>query len=301
MSHVPEPYNENRRNRFLIAAYFFVLLLVYAALFFPPFEGVSFDEINRSIDPPFRAIFNKYLGSLFYFKYLGGLVWIILPGILVLAYRRRFSYTHTHLLWIVPIMLMFGFIALKANINYRYHLTLFPLFTAISFWFLSMIFKEETLRTKVFQAILLLQVFNTSLFLVVDFYPRYQKRIAKTIAAKQTTAGVFDYMNAHLGIDDKVYVDNLPEFFVHTQHQGLFGWSGNREYYDIHGKHAFPVDIGANSLRKMLADTLHCNYFLVHEQLKNYRGGFQAFLDEQTTCTFADSAGYRLHLLNAEP
>jgi hypothetical protein len=294
------PYNEAKRNRLLLAGYFVVLVLVYAGLFFPPVEHVPFDLINRSIDPPFRNILNGYLGSLFYFKYLGGLVWIIFPGIFVLAYKKRFSYPNNHLLWIFPVLVMFFFIAFKANINYRYHLTLFPLFTSIAFWFLAMVFKEEAFRNKVFKGVIILQVLNSLLFLAIDFYPRYQKRIANSFSKSSNNENVFHYINKNLGINDKVYVDNLPEFFVQTKQHGLFGWSGNREYFDIHGKHAFPVDIGANSLRRMLADTLHCNYFLVHEQLKDYRGGFQDFLDEQTKCAFADSSGYRLHFLIPE-
>lgn len=291
---------ERLNNRIWLLFYFVVLILVYAAQFSAPAKGVAFDLVNRSIDPPLRNILNGYLGTFFYFKYIGGIIWIILPAAFVLFLRKRVSWANNHLLWIIPVVIMVLFIALKANINYRYHLTVFPLFTCIAFWFLALIFKEEHIRNNVFKGVIVLQILNSLLFTVVDFYPRYKDRLAGSVKGSSKASGVFEYVEKHLGIDDKVYVDNLPEFFVHTRQTGLFGWSGNREYFDVHGKHAFPVDIGSNSLRRMLADTLHCNYFFVHENLKQYRGGFQDFLDEQTTCVYADSSGYRLHALIPE-
>lgn len=300
MSSEEKILKEQSHNRLWIIIYFVVIALVYAGLFSAPSSDASFDLINRSIDPPFRNIFNGWLGSFFYFKYLGPLIWIIIPGVLVLFYRRRFSYNHRHLLWIIPVLMMAFFIAFIAHINYRYHLTLFPLFTCVAFWFLSMMFKEDKIRERVFMGVLVLQILNSFFFIAVDLYPKYKNRISASLNNSKDHPEVFDYINKNLGAGDRVYVDNLPEFFVKTRQAGLFGWSGSKVYYDVHGKHAFPVDIGSNSLRRMLADTLHCNYFFVHENLKEYRGGFQEFLDEQTRCAFADSAGYRLYELIPE-
>jgi hypothetical protein len=152
------------KRTLLLLAILSVIALVYGALESPVNPEASPKDQLRGLDTVSKRLFAGHLGNLFHFQYVGPFLWLTLP--LLAWYRsrqKRFNeLEHRVLLLLGPAVLI---LAIKGYFNYRYHLTLLPIWMLV-FWYLAtqLIALEQPSR-KMLRAVLavlvLLQAGNT--------------------------------------------------------------------------------------------------------------------------------------------
>jgi hypothetical protein len=104
-------------------------------------------------------------------------------------------------------------------------------------------------------------------------------------------------MNDSLGLTNKVLINNLPEFFLRTRHQGVFYWSGDDEYFNQKGTYSLLKDKSNEQVVEFLKDSLSVNYILTNKQLAPYNHQFNLILQSHCKLSKTDQSGNELYQL----
>ena len=178
-------------------------------------------EILGEIETPAKKIFNGYLGSLFRFKYLGNINWLILPLLIwFFTSSRKKERWHYALLFAWAITTIF--IAIKGYTNPRYQLTLFPLTSIITLLLLWQYLVDKKKYVKVFGIAIFTAVVLFNIFHYGSDYQKFWK-LRVTRQKVYFPSKIIDYVNSTDNINDqsKVFIINQPIFYYYTTKKGL--------------------------------------------------------------------------------
>jgi hypothetical protein len=92
-------------------------------------------------------------------------------------------------------------------------------------------------------------------------------------------------------------INNLPEFFLRTKHQGVFYWIGDDEYFNNKGTLNLLKNKSNEQAVEFLKDSLSVNYVLTNKQLAPYNQQFKLILQRHCKISKTDQLGNELYKL----
>lgn len=278
-----------------------ITIITVLLIFLMPHDLSDFDALNRNLDGTVRHILNGRLGYFFNIKYVGisAIACLVLLPQIYSVKNRSFDKSTRFLMLL---MIFIGiFISFFAYINYRYISTLTPLFIGILIIFSSIIFnpKEQKLWLG---SLIVIQTLTFIFTLVFSFYPSYKNRLKDNVSEsakinRLNCPNIYTYINDSLAITNKVLINNLPEFFLRTKHQGVFYWSGDDEYFNQKGTFNLMKDKNNEQVVQFLKDSLSVNYVLSNKQLASFNHQFNLILQGHFQLLKTDQAGNELYKL----
>jgi uncharacterized membrane protein (DUF373 family) len=266
-----------------------------------PHDINDFDALNRNLDGKIRQVLNGRLGFFFNLKYVGISAiacLVLLPQIYSNKNKSLDNATKVLLL----LLLFTGiFLSFFAYINYRYISTLTPLMIGLLIIFSAILFNNNEQKNWLW-SLLILQTLAFAITIAFSFYPKYKNRLKGNVAAstslnKLNCPNIYTYINDSLAINNKVLVNNLPEFFLRTQHQGVFYWSGDDEYFNKKGIFNLLKDKSDEQVVQFLNDSLFVTYILTNKQLAPYNHQFNLILQSHCKLCKTDQLGNELYQL----
>ena len=261
---------------------------------------------SRSIATPLLLWLNGYLGVFFNFQFLGTLGVFALPLLVLalVAWRRLARWQRGLLLFTVLAALVIGAFG---GFNYRYALTLQPLFTVAVF---AVVWRITTGRARTWAMVCLgaINVLNTALALehrqrTWHAEPTFSSPDTKPGTLKERLdSGPRDldgWLTFHdVQPTDTVLVNNLPIWYYVTQRPGIYFWCGSDQLFLADGKPFLFRGRSDEEVWHYLRDSLHCRHvFSVHEY-NAYDPRFEAFLEHHAELLDQDDRGYTLHRLS---
>lgn len=299
------------RNRFIIPAWvllatMFVLSLAYHLALMPvSAEGMDPDDFTRGIGTPLLLWLNGYLGVFFNLRFLGPVVGLALPILLIGFLRWKHAQRWEQAL-LVFVLLAVVIIGGAGGFNYRYALTLQPLFTVAVFAF-AWRFLQGRQRAWYLVGVVVLSLFNTVLSLehrqrVWRATPTYSSPDTRDGSMKErldTSPRNLEGMLAAHGVKptDTVLVNNLPIWYYITDRPGIYYWCGSDQLFLATGKPFLFKDRTAEQVMRYMADTLHCRYVFSTAEYNRYDPRFLAFLEEHAELLEHDDRDHTLHRL----
>lgn len=289
------PYNTVFKN-----VLFVILITISVALLILllPHDINDFDALNRNLDGKIRQVLNGRLGFFFNLKYVG------ISAIACLVLLPQIYYNNTKSLdnvtkFLVLLMLFTAvFLCFFAYINYRYISTITPLIIGILIIYTTILFNNKEQKLWLL-TLLIIQSLAFTITILFSFYPKYKSRL-KTQSVetnKLNCANIYTYINDSLGVTNKVLINNLPEFFLRTKHQGVFYWSGDDEYFNQKGTFNLLKDKSNEQVVQFLKDSLSVNYVLTNKQLAPYNHQFNLILHSHFQLCKTDQLGNELYKL----
>lgn len=284
-----------------ITVVFITTMIIALLIWFSPHDYSDYDALNRNLDGTIRLLLNGRLGYLFNLNYVGisALACLILiPQIYFSKGKTMAKYT----LLLFILMFVTGlFLSFFAYINYRYISTLIPVAIGLLLIFTDVLFKQKDQNLWLWT----LLIIQCSIFLatiVFSFVPKYIGRISKTdeksqISSSISCPNIYHYINDSLELRHKVLINNLPEFFLRTKHQGVFYWSGDDEYFNKTGAHSLLKNKSSEQVMHMLKDSLKVDFILTNKQLTPYNPQFNLLLQGHFQLYKADNSGNELYKL----
>lgn len=278
-----------------------ITITVALLIFLSPHDLNDFDAINRNLDGQIRHILNGRLGFFFNLKYVGISAiacLILLPQIISIKNKSFDNST----LFLIILMLFIGvFISFFAYINYRYISTMIPLMIGILIVFTAILFNNKDQKLWLW-ATIIIQTLAFTITIVFSFYPQYKNRIKGNLSQTAeinnlNCTNIYTYMNDSLGLGNKVLINNLPEFFLRTKHQGVFYWSGDDEYFNSKGTFNLLKNKSNEQVVQFLKDSLSVNYVLTNKQLAPYNQQFKLILQSHFQLCKTDQSGNELYKL----
>lgn len=279
----------------------FVTVTVALLILLWPHDFNDFDALNRNLDGKARYILNGRLGFFFNLKYLG----ISAIACLILSaqiYSNKKNAFDNSIIFSVLLMLSTGiFLSFFAYINYRYISTLTPLLIGLLIIFSVLIFNNKEQKNWLW-SIAIIQTLAFAITLLFSFYPKYKSRINGSVSQSTeidplNCPNIYTYINDSLALNNKLLINNLPEFFLRTNHQGVFYWSGADEYYNQKGLFNLMKDKSNAQVVEFLKDSLEVNYVLTNKQLAPYNQQFNLILQSHFRLCKTDQLGNELYKL----
>ncbi len=253
-------------------------------------------QIIRNINSPAKKILNGYLGSLFRFKLLGNILWLIIPLILIFFIKKNYTRIKKEekqaLFFILTIYLVYFIIITPYGHNYRYQLTLTPLNLFLVTYFIQKVFntKKEYLLF-----LISIMMFNLFFFYITPLVNQSDKNNKNelTQAINQNKKNPYEFIKKHQGI---YLVNNTPEFYYHTNETGYFYWSGSDEYTTKKGSLKLMANHDLKEIKDILKNKLKCTYIFTKSEFKLNNGKFRKFLEEETKLIYQDNS-YEIYKL----
>jgi len=270
--------------------------------------GLDKALFERGIATPSLLWMNGYLGGFFNLRHLGNLGWLVVPMLLwALWNSARLAPWQRGLaaLTVLSVAVIGGF----GGFNYRYALTLLPLFTIGAYLLLWYAFDHygHTRRERMVFVVLLLVVGAWNTLLALDHRSRL---VGKAPAAgggstkERTLRDRFDtgprdldawLTQAGSAAGDTILVNNLPEFYYNTKRPGAYYWCGSDQLFLADGPHFLFKDRTDAMVAAYLRDSLHCTAILSTRDLSGYEPRFEQFLSTYGELASESGRGYTLH------
>jgi hypothetical protein len=278
-----------------------VLITIAVALliFLSPHDFDDFDAFNRNLDGKVRHILNGRLGFFFNLKYVGisaiaGLV--LFPQMYLI---KKNSLDNSIIFSLLLILFTGIFLSFFAYINYRYISTIAPLMIGILIIFTTILFNNKDQKLWL-GALVIIQALAFTMTILFSFYPKYKSRLKGNVTQsaqinKLNCPNIYSYMNDSLALNNKLLINNLPEFFLRTKHQGVFYWSGDDEYFNNKGTFNLLKDKSNEQVVQFLKDSLSVNYILTNKQLAPYNHQFNLILQSHFKLCKTDRLGNELY------
>lgn len=289
----------------LLAAMFVLSALYHSVLMPVTADGMDPDDFTRGIGTPLLLWLNGYLGVFFNLRFLGPVVGLALPIVIVglLRWKRAQRWERGLLVFVLLVVAIIGG---AGGFNYRYALTLQPLFTVVVFavvWRL-MQGRQRALHLGV---LLLLSVFNTVLAMehrqrIWKASPGYSSPDTRDGSMKErldTSPRDLEGMLSAHGVKptDTVLVNNLPIWYYATDRPGIYYWCGSDQLFLATGKPFLFKGRNDEQVMRYLVDTLHCHHVFSAAEYNLYDPRFFAFLEEHAELLEQDDRGHTLHRL----
>jgi hypothetical protein len=268
-------------------------------------EEVLSDAQNREIETPQKLWVNGYLGLFFAFKNNGNIIWL-LPIIFAFAYNKIKSNKSVNYFLALFIML-FTLIALKGYINGRYQFTLVPACIIALTVLIPLIEENKKAEKRIFYFLFFMTLFNTAYFIAIDYWPRYKERFIALIGKNEHSEIVnkntheaisyIEYIEKHIKPNEKVLVNNLPEYFYFTDRKGVYCWTESDDYYSKNGILELRGNKSDEAFKNFILNDLQCKYILTTQQFNTYNASFELFLTENCQLIFSDNKKYLIYKL----
>lgn len=244
----------------------------------------------RNIETTAKLILNGYLGSLFGFKFLGNINWLIIPLFIIYMKLIKPIFTASKKAFILLFILAFGLIAAKGFFNPRYQLTLLPVLIYLVFYFNWCIFEhlnQKILRYVSSIFILLFVFFN---FYIEVFGTRFQEKLQTVI--KTENKPIMNEEQDDLYVEDVlVYIENmktnryflinnLPDFYYQTNKKGHYYWCGDDTFYSATGKQSIFNNQSDSDAKEFLLKKMNCKYIYTYKPYANYNNHFDTFIEK---------------------
>lgn len=257
---------------------------------------------DRNIETAGKLWLNGYLGTLFHFRFLGNINWLILP--LAIIYRREIVKNRVLMALSVFMLLSLVLIGLKGYFNPRYQFTLLPIVIMLlvaGVWQLPTILPDwAPLRQPILLLLTLACLGNMWLILGGERAIRNFNRVmadkssGPVKAAEPLPEGVQYVQELHLCLDsliapgEKVLVNNLPEVYYYTKAFGHYYWCGSDLLYGQHGPKLLFHDRNQEQVKRFLSDTLGCTWIYTFKSYNRYNPAFENFLKEDCEQRYSD-------------
>ncbi|GEM_PF-4100274 len=306
--------------RFLIGGAIAVVLIVYSLILFSTDESASMYLNERGIDSLPKLVLNGFLGQFFKYKYLGNLVWVAFPFLLIHLAKlkgKSSSIKAFTLIYVLSVLL----IAVQGYYNTRYQLSLFPV--TISFLVVALFdfLKERNIKpsaTIIILGVGLMTVFNYTVFGVEKllenppeqtFKPKPvrlpkapQINLGKRIGALADTLNnkldrTWPLLIEHDGIEgdrrhifyqidslpfeERILVNNQPLVLYYTNKPGVMYWCRKDLLSTQRGRYPLLESRDNLEVRNYLIDSLQCKYIFSTLHYNEYNPRFVEFLAEQ--------------------
>jgi hypothetical protein len=260
---------------------------------------------SRGIPTPPLLWLNGYLGVFFNLQFLGTMGVFALPVLLLGALRWRSLHVWARGL-LVFVLLAVAVIGAFGGFNYRYALTLQPVFTvAVTavVWHLL----PPRHRGLAAAALALLAVGNTVLSLehrrrTWNAEPTYTSPDTRPGTLKErldtSPRDLHGWLSAHgVAPTDTVLVNNLPIYYYVTERPGIYYWCGSDQLFLAGGRPFLFRGRDDEQVTSYLRDSLHCRYLFSFLEYNGYDPRFAAFLEERMDLVAQDPIGHTLHRL----
>ncbi len=276
-----------------------ITITVGLLIFLWPHDFNDFDALNRNLDGKVRYILNGRLGFFFNLKYVGisAIACLILLPQMYSIKKNSFD---NSIIFSLLLMLITGiFLSFFAYINYRYISTITPLTIGILIIFTTILFNNKEQKNWLW-ALVIIQTLAFTMTLAFSFYPKYKSRMNGSVSQsteinKLNCPNIYSYMNDSLSLNNKVLINNLPEFFLRSHHQGVFYWSGDDEYFNRKGTFNLLKNKSNEQVVQFLKDSLSVNYVLTNKQLAPYNQQFKLILQSHFQLCKTDQLGNELY------
>jgi hypothetical protein len=299
------------RNRYgiwawaLLAVIAVMSVLYYQMLMPVSSAGMDPDDFTRGIGTPLLVWINGYLGVFFNLRYLGPVVGLGLPVIVIGLFRWKDLQRWERAL-LVFVVLAAAIIGGAGGFNYRYALTVQPLLVVAVFASVRSLLHGSQ-RTRFMVGLVVLSVFNTVLSL------EHRQRIwkaAQGFSSPDTRKGSLrerldtsprdleGMLSTHgVQASDTVLVNNLPYWYYTTDRPGIYYWCGSDQLFLSTGKPFLFNGRDDEQVMRYLVDTLHCRHVFSTEEYNRYDPRFLAFLEAHAELLEQDDRGHTLHRL----
>jgi hypothetical protein len=203
-------------------------------------QGVN-DFYSREIGTNIDLWLNGYLGIFFRFKIFGMLNWLLIPlfvyFLATFRNRERWQLSLGFVLLLTTI-----FICIQGYQNYRYQLTLYPVFISLIF-----IFGWETIRTKNWKMICLVISGSSvlvflNLYYSMDNYKYYMlNAMGRGEAGERFPFKLVEYIKDNVNADAVIWQRKQPLLFYHTDKIGTKYYNKNTKYLLTREKENIPI------------------------------------------------------------
>jgi len=266
-----------------------------------PHDINDFDALNRNLDGKIRHVLNGRLGFFFNLKYVGISAIACLVLLPQIYFNKNKSLDNVTKFLLLLMLLTGVFISFFAYINYRYISTITPLMIGILIIFSTLSYNNKEQKLWLW-SIVIIQTLTFTMTIAFSFYPKYKTRLKgnatqSTQINKLNCPNIYSYINDSLGLTNKVLINNLPEFFLRTKHQGVFYWSGDDEYFNKEGTFNLLKNKSNEQVVQFLKDSLSVNYVLTNKQLAPYNQQFKLILQGHFQLCKTDKTGNELYKL----
>jgi hypothetical protein len=244
-------------------------------------------SVDRDIGTREKLILNGYLGQFFRFKLLGNLNWLIFFVFAYLLFNiKKRSRTELVLLAFYVAATM---VIIKGGYNYRYQLTLLPLTLWVIFYYINELTKKPIIvkyRLYIFGFLLMISGYNTlKSFQAIN--PKLGSIKNNTISTQTTSKETFDDMvifinNLPIDSNNKVLVNNLPEYFYYINKPGAYCWFNDASCYGTKGWEVVLNQESMGQLADNIKTKLKCKYILSTVTFNNYNTRIKQFLNTNT-------------------
>lgn|GEM_PF-7073587 len=257
----------------------------------------------RNIESPQKLLLNGYLGLFFGFKYLGNINWLLIPLFSYYLYKKNFKLSRAQWALVAFFSLAFVLIAFKGFFNFRYAFTLMTFCILMVVLLVNSIAKDHS--KKLFNSLALILIlcnlygFQNEM-LSVRARAKMQSVLIESKEEIIEEAGVGTKVENLLHelqeskIGDIILVNNLPDFYYHTNRKGLYYWSGDDLFYDQNGRSMLFKDRTSQDVKEFLA-SINCSHIYTHATYKGYHERFDQFLIDDCELEIEDEEGRQLY------
>lgn len=299
------------RNRYGIWAWALlsamaVMSVLYHRVWMPvSSDGMDPDDFTRGIGTPLLLWLNGYLGVFFNLRFLGPVVGLALPIVVVglLRWKRSQRWERGLLLFV---LLAVAIIGGAGGFNYRYALTLQPLFIVAVFATAWSVLRGKH-RAWSMAGLVVLSLLNTGLSLehrqrVWRAVPGYSSPDTRDGTMKERLDSSPRDLEGILTANDvkptdTVLVNNLPIWYYITERPGIYYWCGSDQLFLADGKPFLFRGRSDEEVWRYLRSDLHCRHVFSTAEYNLYDLRFKAFLDTHAVLLDQDDRGHTLHRL----
>lgn len=262
----------------------------------------------RGIETPIKLILSGYLGLFFGFKYLGLVNWLVIPLFLLFIWIVKPVFSREQKAFLLLIVLSFGLIALKGYFNQRYQLTLVPLVFLFIFLFIWKIFTHLNNPFYLREITMIFILLNSAFYTYHLLYgPRVQEKIEQIFVENipkpsiaenfKTVHELTDFVDS-IEVTQAFLVNNLPDFYYHTNKKGLYYWCQDDFYYSGKGITRIFENRTDEEVLLYLKKNLNCHYIYTMEIYNKYSVRFEKFLNTYCTLIAKDRENKQLFVIN---
>ncbi|MCW5898525.1 MAG: hypothetical protein KIT10_04575 [Flavobacteriales bacterium] len=260
---------------------------------------------SRGIATPLLLWLNGYLGVFFNLQFLGTMGIFALPLIVlaILCWQRLETWQRGLLVFTLLAVVVIGAFG---GFNYRYALTLQPLFTVAV---LAVVWRALPAgqRAWAVAGLAALSVLNTGLSLE---HRQRTWHAEPTFSSPDTRPGTMkerldssprdlEGWLSHHGVapTDTVLVNNLPVWYYVTDRPGIYYWCGSDQLFLADGKPLLMHGRSDEEVVRYLLDSLHCRHIFSTVEYNGYAPRWVDLLERHAVLLAEDDRGHTLHRL----
>jgi hypothetical protein len=251
--------------------------------------------IDRNVDTIPKQLLNGNLGIFFRFDLLGNLNWLAIPFFLILLINvKRLSRLEWFILSCYLSVLIL--ICVTAFPNYRYQLTLLPFTVGFVVWTIQKVFDLKYIlnyKNIIIGFFVFIIVINN-----LYFFNRYN--MDSTGMEKNSYEAMSEITKIiSLSGDEKVLVNNAPEFYYYTDLKGIYyTYAFGKDYYFVDGEKYLLYGHTFKEVYNLLV-SYNVVYILSDESINEYFAPFKQFVKQCSDVVY-DRNGYILYKLKTE-